>query len=179
MIDLIIKAAYFFLPAYFSNMMPVFVKRINFLNYPVDFEKTWNKKRILGSHKTFRGFFFGVLSAAIIFEIQRIIYNQGLLKGISLIDYSSAPFFLGALIGFSALLGDSVKSFFKRRFDIRPGKPWVPFDQLDFMIFAILITLPWNGLTMFESFIVMTVIFMFTIIFQYIGYKLGLKKDKL
>lgn len=176
---MIIQAIYFFLPAAIANMMPIFVKKIKFLNYPVDFNKTWNGKRILGDHKTYRGFFFGTISAFLFFEIQRMLYNKNILKNLALIDYSVAPIFLGALLGFSALFGDSVKSFFKRRFDIRPGKPWVPFDQLDFMIFALILTLPWSGLTLLNSIIMLGIGFVLTIIFQYSGYMLKLKDDKL
>lgn len=176
---ILFQALYFFIPAAIANMSPVFVKKINFLNYPIDFEKTWKGKRIFGSHKTFRGFFFGTIFAFIFFELQRLLYNNGILKNLALINYSTAPIFLGALLGFSALLGDSIKSFFKRRFNIRPGKPWVPFDQLDFMIFALILTLPWSGLLFFDSIILMTIGFILTVTIQYIGYLLKFKDDKL
>ena len=177
--NIIFQALWFFIPAFIANMAPVFVKKINFLNYPIDFEKTWNGKRLFGSHKTFRGFFFGTLFGAIFFEFQRMLFNLEIMKDFALINYSTAPFFLGALIAFSALLGDSVKSFFKRRFDIRPGKPWVPFDQLDFMIFAVGLTLPWSGLSILNALIVMGVVFILTMVVQYTGYLLKFKDDKL
>jgi CDP-2,3-bis-(O-geranylgeranyl)-sn-glycerol synthase len=34
--------------------------------------------------------------------------------------------------------GDAIKSFFKRRIGIAPGRPWVPADQLDFVIGALI-----------------------------------------
>jgi CDP-2,3-bis-(O-geranylgeranyl)-sn-glycerol synthase len=40
----------------------------------------------------------------------------------------------GAILGFSALVGDAVKSYFKRRTGRDRGQPWVPFDQLDFVV---------------------------------------------
>lgn len=175
----LLKALYFFLPAYIANMSPVFVKKINFLNYPVDLNKVWKGKRILGDHKTYRGFFFGTIIGALFFELQVIFYNNGFFQNLALIDYRNAPIYLGLVIAFSALFGDSVKSFFKRRFNIRPGKPWVPFDQLDFMVFAVICTLPWSGLSLIEAFLVMLVIFFLTLIVQYIGYLLKLKDDRL
>jgi CDP-2,3-bis-(O-geranylgeranyl)-sn-glycerol synthase len=30
--------------------------------------------------------------------------------------------------------GDALKSLGKRRLGIRPGAPWIPFDQLDFIV---------------------------------------------
>ena len=176
---MILQALYFFIPAYISNMIPVFVKRINFLNYPIDANKTWRGKRILGDHKTWRGLFFGTLSGFLIFELQRSLYNKGILTNLALINYSTAPIFLGALLGFAALFGDSLKSFFKRQMDIRPGKPWVPFDQFDFLVTTVIITIPWSGITLIDSLLVLTIIFFLTIIVQYSGYKLKLKNDKL
>ena len=43
----------------------------------------------------------------------------------------------GAILGFAALVGDAVKSYFKRRTGRDRGKPWVPFDQLDFVVFGL------------------------------------------
>jgi hypothetical protein len=39
---------------------------------------------------------------------------------------------------------DSVKSFVKRRVGIAPGAPWIPFDQLDFVIGALRRGRLWN-----------------------------------
>lgn len=41
---------------------------------------------------------------------------------------------LGLACGFGALGGDALKSLVKRRCGIAPGKPWMPADQLDFVI---------------------------------------------
>lgn len=175
----LLQILYLFIPAYVANMTPVFVKKINFLNKPVDLGRTWNGLRILGDHKTYRGFFFGTLSATIFFEIQRLLYNQGIWQNMAFINYSTAPFFLGTLIGFSALVGDSVKSFFKRRLNIRPGRPWVPFDQLDFIIFSMIATAYFTKITLKESLIALLVILFFDMLVQYMGYKLKLKNDVL
>jgi CDP-2,3-bis-(O-geranylgeranyl)-sn-glycerol synthase len=43
----------------------------------------------------------------------------------------------GALVGGAALVGDAVKSYFKRRRGKEGGAPWVPFDQLDFVVFGL------------------------------------------
>ncbi len=175
----ILQILYFFIPAYMANMTPVFVKKINFLNYPVDFGKEWDKKRILGSHKTWRGFFFGTLFGLIAFEIQRALYNEGIGKSLALINYSAAPIFLGALIAFSALLGDSIKSFFKRQLNIRPGRPWVPFDQLDFLSVSMVITAPWSDISLRDALIVLAIVLVLTMMVQYAGYKLKMKDDVL
>jgi CDP-2,3-bis-(O-geranylgeranyl)-sn-glycerol synthase len=46
---------------------------------------------------------------------------------------------LGFLLGLGAMAGDAAKSFFKRRLGIAPGHPWIPFDQIDFQIGALLL----------------------------------------
>jgi len=49
------------LPAYFANMAPVLVQKINLFAYPVDFNQKMNNKPIFGKNKTFRGFIFGII----------------------------------------------------------------------------------------------------------------------
>lgn len=44
----------------------------------------------------------------------------------------------GAVVGAMALVGDAVKSYFKRRRGKPRGAPWFPFDQLDFVVFGLL-----------------------------------------
>jgi CDP-2,3-bis-(O-geranylgeranyl)-sn-glycerol synthase len=42
---------------------------------------------------------------------------------------------------FGALLGDIVESFFKRRIGRDRGQDWIPFDQLDFIVGALVFSL--------------------------------------
>jgi hypothetical protein len=48
----------------------------------------------------------------------------------------------GLRFGFGAVAGDAAKSFFKRRLAIAPGSPWIPFDQLDFAVGALVLVGP-------------------------------------
>ena len=41
-------------------------------------------------------------------------------------------------MGFGAITGDLIKSFFKRRLDFKPGARFFPWDQLDFVIGALI-----------------------------------------
>jgi CDP-2,3-bis-(O-geranylgeranyl)-sn-glycerol synthase len=165
------------LPAYLANMMPIFVKKINFLNYPVDFNKKLNKKPILGSHKTWRGFFFGTIAGIIIAYIQSLLSGIEFFQSISILDYSSW-LIIGFLLGFGALLGDSVKSFFKRRLNIKPGKRFIPWDQLDYTIgslglLSIFFIPSWQ--------IIITCLilnFILHILATKIGYYTGIRKEK-
>jgi len=75
------------------------------------------------------------------FYLYFIFRHNNIFAEISLVDYSNWLLF-GFLMGFGALLGDMTKSFFKRRLGYAPGKPFIPFDQLDFVVGALLFTYP-------------------------------------
>jgi CDP-2,3-bis-(O-geranylgeranyl)-sn-glycerol synthase len=136
----ILTLIWLFLPAGIANMGPVIANNISFLkkyNQPLDFGKTFRGKRIFGDHKTIRGILAGGFMGLI------VAFGQMLLSDIFSwldrysyqLDYSSSRILLfGLCLGFGAIIGDAVKSFFKRQIGVEPGKPWVPFDQLDFII---------------------------------------------
>ncbi len=130
MSSLILQSLYFFLPAYFANMAPVFFKKIPFLNIPVSEKK-------YGSHKTWRGLVVAPLMGMFIFWIQKLLYNAGF-KSLALIDYNDFSILLGFTIGAGAILGDLVKSYYKRKENIKEGESWLVFDQLDFVIGGII-----------------------------------------
>jgi CDP-2,3-bis-(O-geranylgeranyl)-sn-glycerol synthase len=125
-------ALWFILPAYFASISPVWFKLRG--KMPLDFGRMFRNKPILGPTKTFKGFIGGALCGTLLGGIQQFLFAKpdGLL--------------LGTLLGFGAMTGDIVKSFFKRQRGIPSGKPWFPFDQLDFVFgalaFAALVEVP-------------------------------------
>jgi len=62
----IIKIVWFFLPMGFANMAPIFVKKINILNIPIDFNKKIVGEPILGADKTIRGLLSATISGGAI-----------------------------------------------------------------------------------------------------------------
>lgn len=107
----------------------------------------------------------------------------------TLVESSPLQVFLfGAIVGFMALVGDAVKSYFKRRRGKEGGAPWFPFDQLDFVVFGLLgfmIASPllpagwvWHALT--DDWVILATLFILTpalhLLVNRIGYWLGLKK---
>lgn len=112
---------------------------VPFLQYPVDSGLTWHGKRIFGSHKTWRGLLFGIIFGILWFWLQQFLYRFDFFKDISLVDYSELNWTLGLALGLGAVLGDLFRSFFKRRLNIAPGMPWIPFDQIDYVAGAIII----------------------------------------
>jgi len=126
---LILKALYFFLPAYVANMSPVLFRWIPF-SKPVH-------EKIFGRNKTWRGLITATLMGGIIFHLQKLAYTSGFTK-IALIDYNGFTVMLGLFLGFGAIIGDLIKSYYKRKLEIKPGDSWKVWDQTDFVIGGIL-----------------------------------------
>ncbi len=137
---IVFKLLYFMIPAYLANMAPPLGKNyLKFLEVPMDFGKKFGGKPIFGKNKTWKGVFLAAVVATIALFIQMKLYNYESFRNLSLIDYSTTTLWLGVLFGFGAMFGDAVESFFKRRVGVKPGKPWIPFDQIDFTIGALLL----------------------------------------
>jgi CDP-2,3-bis-(O-geranylgeranyl)-sn-glycerol synthase len=116
----------FMLPAYAANMAAPFVRFWKGWNPPID-------ARRLGSHKTVLGFVAGVGAAVL------AAFLLSLAGEPALADDPGRWLSFGLLMGLGAMAGDALKSFFKRRLHVAPGRPWVPFDQLDFQVGALLV----------------------------------------
>lgn len=180
MIDAIVFALWFFLPAGLANGSPVVVNKIPFVNQfktPLDFGKTYKGKRIFGQNKTWRGLIGGVITASLTLLIQVWLFNTSswLQNNIILIDYSSVSLWLGPLLGAGALLGDAVESFFKRQLNVASGEPWFPFDQIDYIIGGILLSSLVTTLPGYVNVTILLVWFGMHLIWSYIGFLLGLK----
>ena len=83
-----------------------------------------------------------------------------------------------ALIGLGALTGDLVKSFFKRRLGFEPGAKFVPFDQTDFVVGALLFIMPIFGLTLKIFFVSLLLSFMLHIIVNHLAFYLRIRNEK-
>ena len=155
-------AFWFVLPAYFASISPVWFGLEGKLR--MDFEKEFRGKRVFGTSKTVRGFFGGALCGTALGALQQLLFNE------------SNGLVLGLLLGFGAMTGELVKSFFKRQRGIPPGRPWFPFDQLDFLIgglaFAALVETP----TLLGVVILIIITPPLHILSNIVDFKLGLKK---
>ncbi|MCF7845696.1 MAG: CDP-archaeol synthase [Candidatus Peribacteraceae bacterium] len=127
---------YLALPAFVANMLPVVASKIGFwpkLDFPVDGAKTMFGRRIFGANKSWRGLVVGVLGGALVGAIQFMLFKFGI---IAITDLQNLPEFIafGALAGLGALLGDLAGSWLKRLFKIAPGRPFLPLDQIDYIV---------------------------------------------
>ena len=155
----------FIMPGYISNAGMVL--RGN--GKPIDRGKNFiDGRRILGDHKTWKGFIFGPLLIGIpismavyllflalwplIVPIVEVATSMGQYKLYSSVEiykyyFIGGSFPFGILIlfiraffcGYGAAIGDLIGSFLKRRFNISSGAPFWLVDQLDFVIFSIII----------------------------------------
>lgn len=159
-----------FIPAGIANASPVIFKKVPFLNYPVC-------EKFLGNHKTWRGLFFGILMATLTVYIQT---KLDIPEKFTIVNYSEInPLILGPLLGGGALIGDMLKSFFKRRVGIQPGKPWVPFDQIDWIVVAVLFCLPYVDLELVEGLLAISIFGLLHPLFNLISYFLKFQKVKI
>ena len=173
----IVKCFYLMLPAYFTNMAPVMVKRINLFVIPLDFNKKINKKPIFGKNKTFRGFIFGISFGMAVAYFQFLLYKIPLFKSLSFFDYQYWLLF-GFLMGLGALSGDLIKSFFKRRLGINSGAKFIPFDQTDFVIGALLFIMPVFDLTLKIFLVSLLLSFVLHIAVNHISFYLKIRNEK-
>ena len=128
---MIIESLYFFLPGYVANMAPILLRWIPFGGKPIH-------EKLFGGHKTWRGLLVAPLVGGLVFLLQQWLFGQGF-QDWALIDYADFPAWFGFLQGAGVILGDLVKSFYKRRQGIKPGDPWWGWDQLDFVAGGIIL----------------------------------------
>ncbi len=163
-------AFWFFLPAGISNMAPIFANHVpglNQINFPMDFNLSVRGRRVLGPNKTWRGFIFGIILSVIAAVILSKFFPE----------YPANPYLLGFLLGAGALVGDALKSFFKRQMDIPSGQSWLIFDQVDYILGGILFTF-WLVKLSWGTYVEILLLYFFLhLIISIIGNLVGLKEE--
>jgi CDP-2,3-bis-(O-geranylgeranyl)-sn-glycerol synthase len=135
----ILQAFWIVIPIYVANASAVIVGG----GTPIDFGKTWRDgRRILGDGKTWRGLLSGTflgMTAGFGLVVGAQYLNLNGYGYLGLTDFEGFPFMILILFSlcFGALVGDIIESFFKRRIGKDRGQDWIPFDQLDFLIGAL------------------------------------------
>jgi CDP-2,3-bis-(O-geranylgeranyl)-sn-glycerol synthase len=137
---IIVQAFWIVIPIYVANASAVIVGG----GTPIDFGKTWNDgRRILGDGKTWRGLFAGTflgMTAGFGLAVVASYLSTSEYYFLRLTNFEGFPVMIVILFSlcFGALLGDVIESFFKRRIGKGRGQDWIPFDQLDFIVGALL-----------------------------------------
>lgn len=181
----VLFALWFFLPAGLANAAPVFAHKIpliNRLTHPLDANKKFGKKPIFGKNKTWRGLLAGVIVATVVLWLQQILYQHSLfIQEISQnVNYTALPILiLGPLFGLGALLGDAIESFIKRQVNVEPGESWFPFDQIDYIVGGLVAVSLIVNLSLQQYVAIFVIWFAMHLISVYVGYLLGVRKDKI
>lgn len=134
----LISALWIMIPAYLPNSAAALFGG----GKAIDLGRNWNDgRRILGDGKTWRGFFGGVLSGIITGII--LIWARNFW---GLIWLPEQTLLSVTLLAAGALLGDLIKSFFKRRLDRNRGDEWLIADQYDLVAgaFLLLVIFDWG-----------------------------------
>lgn len=185
--DTFLFAFWFFLPAGLANASPVFFNKIPFIsrwNTPLDFGLIRGGKRLFGDNKKWRGLIGGILVAALTVYLQYKLARSSV-TGVGLVIsqlsdkvnyFDSRILWLGPLLGFGALAGDAIESFFKRRVGVKAGESWFPFDQTDYIVGGLLASLLVVRLSLAQYLAIFIIYFGLHLISSYVGYLLKLKQ---
>jgi CDP-2,3-bis-(O-geranylgeranyl)-sn-glycerol synthase len=171
---------WFFIPSGLANIAPIIAAKAPFLrqfSYPLDCYTKFQGKRVFGPHKTIRGLLAGIIVAIVTVYLQIFLYTRlPWLHQFVPLDYTQIdPVVLGILQAVGALLGDAIKSFFKRQIGIPSGQSWFPFDQIDYTLGAILFTLFYVHLSAQQYLIAFLLWFILHPITTFLGWLLKLK----
>ena len=144
-------ALWFIFPAYCANAVPVIFGG----GYPLDAGRTFfDGKPILGSHKTLRGFFSGLVVGTLVGFLQTILVQYVLFQYDAQLRYNVL---LGFMLSLGALVGGLAESFVKRRLNIPPGSSLPIADQLDFVVGAFLFSLPVSPPSLLTALIILVI----------------------
>jgi len=180
MLNTIIQALYFFLPAYAANAAPVIFARFNwwaFLSIPVDLNLKIGGQPLFGLTKTWRGILSGVLAGVAVSLIQFLVHEVFPAREyLYLFRYSiEGSIALGLLMGLGEGMGDLAKSFVKRRLKLKSGAAYFPLDQTSFigaLLLSFIVYIPSAG----HIWAILLISPFIPVIANLIAYRAGLKK---
>jgi len=183
----IVQAIFAMLPAYAANPMAVLAGG----GAPIDGGRVWRDgRRMLGDGKTWRGLLGGTVAGMALCGILSVAVRAAGAGG-SLTDFLMPGWgglswvYVGFLLAFGALFGDSLKSFFKRRLGRDRGAKAPVMDMYDFVLGAFLwagvLAWPWfsGALHLWTPWHVLVILVVTPALHRgvnIIGYKIG-KKD--
>jgi CDP-2,3-bis-(O-geranylgeranyl)-sn-glycerol synthase len=152
-------------PAYIANMAAALAKFWPWWNRPIS-------RRWLGDHKTVAGFLLGVAAGMVTALLQSRI--PWVPRGLEPADWVA----IGFVQGFGAMFGDAVKSLFKRQVGIAPGRPWIPADDLDFIVGAMAFGWPWLRFQPMEVALILGFTFVGHIATNHVAFRIGIRDAK-
>jgi CDP-2,3-bis-(O-geranylgeranyl)-sn-glycerol synthase len=157
---LVVESLKLIFPAYCANAAPVLAGG----GLPLDFGKNFvDGRRVFGKNKTFRGFFFGLAIGVLVGLTENFLFGY--------------PLLFSVLSPLGALMGDLAGAFLKRRLAIAPGGLLPVMDQVDFVVGAILFSLPLSIITLELAVAMLIITPPIHLLTNFLAYKLKLKSN--
>lgn len=150
-------------PPYVANGLAVLASKLP-ARHPIDFGKSWHGVRIFGDGKTLEGFAIGVVLGSTIGWFPNLLYGA-----LSISD--------AAVLSTSALVGDLLGAFIKRRMCLPRGYPAFPLDQLDFLLMSLLVFSLYRDVPIYVVLISVAITPLIHRATNIAAYKLKLKKE--
>lgn len=168
----ILQILLFILPAYVANSTPVIFGG----GLPVDFKmKFRGGGRILGDGKTWRGLLAGICFGSLTGLLEAQLCYSAVIPPSLCMNFIA----LGFALSTGTMLGDLAGSFIKRRMGIKRGHPSIILDQLSFLLFAMLLSLPYmpDGLLAVDSIVILVALtYLLHVLSNIVANRLGLKR---
>ena len=157
---LVAESLIYIFPAYSANAVPVVFGG----GQPLDMGKTFKDGRpIFGSHKTFRGFFAGLIVGTLVGIGESFVFN----------NYNPL---LGFMLSLGALVGDLAGAFVKRRLGFAPGAFLPIVDEVNFVLCALLFSLPVAPPTPIKALVILVVTIPIHLLTNLLAYLARVKK---
>lgn len=157
---LVVESLKLIFPAYCANAAPVLAGG----GLPLDFGKNFvDGRRVFGKNKTFRGFFFGLAIGVLVGLTENFLFGY--------------PLLFSVLSPLGALMGDLAGAFLKRRLDIAPGGLLPIVDQVDFVVGAIVFSLPLSIISLELAIAMLIITPPIHLLTNFVAYKLKLKSN--
>lgn len=158
---MVAESLIYIFPAFSANAVPVVFGG----GRPLDFGRALKDgNRIFGAHKTFRGFFAGLIVGTLV----------GFGESIILSTYSPL---LGFALSSGAMIGDLAGAFIKRRLGFAPGELFPIMDQIDFVLCALLFSLPVAPPPPLMTVTILLLTVPIHLLTNFIAYLVGVKKN--
>ncbi len=178
MFGFIITALYFYLPGALANIgsnIGRFIPLFKDIVIPIDLNTTYKGKRLIGSHKLYGSFIFGILfgtSMGILkYYFLDTLFDKYLLLSLKIQE----TILLYFVMSFGALTGDILKSIIKRRLGRPEHTPWIPFDEIDHSTISMLLVSLFFPIPVTVTITVIIGYFLMHLLSNLIGFKLGIK----
>lgn len=137
-LTIVAQGLWFVAPAWAANAFPPLTGG----RLPLDRKATFRGQRLFGNSKTIEGTLGGLMFGSFIgwlLMLSKPLFPVDIWQQLGLFEMT--PMIIISIV-IGALVGDLVGSAIKRRLNLKPGTNFWPFDQLGFIIFAMLFAAP-------------------------------------